>query len=84
VVGAMGDGGAGGGGGMGGLGMGVNGHQALRASHSHAGAFTVQPPAHNGHMALCATSSAPPQFESMAAPSHQGQGFCVVCVIGDG
>lgn len=51
----------------------LNGHQALRVAHSHVGAFSMHHPQHhNGHMALCATSSAPPQFQSMAVPVHQG------------
>lgn len=63
-VGGIGDGGAGG--------SNLNGHQGLRATNSHAGAFSVHHQ-HNGHMALHATSSAPPQFETMAASVSQGE-----------
>ncbi|XP_076463514.1 protein Smaug homolog 1-like isoform X2 [Babylonia areolata] len=59
----------------------TGGHQSLRATNSHAGAFGVAPQHHlNGHVALHATSSAPPQFEtlagggSVAGPSSQSQG----------
>ncbi|KAK7104061.1 protein Smaug homolog 1-like [Littorina saxatilis] len=63
-VGGLGEGGAGGS---------SNGHQGLRATNSHAGAFSVHHhQQHNGHMALHATSSAPPQFETMAASVPQG------------
>ena len=59
-AGGLGEGGAGG--------AHVNGHQNLRASNSHAGAFSVHHQ-HNGHMPLHATTSAPPQFDSVQAAS---------------
>lgn len=62
--GGLGDGGAGG--------SNLNGHQGLRATNSHAGAFSVHHH-QNGHMPLHATSSAPPQFETMAASVPQGE-----------
>ncbi|KAK7502826.1 hypothetical protein BaRGS_00006076 [Batillaria attramentaria] len=59
--GGLGDGGAGG------SSLLPNGHLGLRATNSHAGAFSV----HNGHMPLHATSSAPPNFDTMAASVSQ-------------
>lgn len=70
------DGGAGsssglGDGGAGGANLLSNGHMGLRATNSHAGAFTVN--VHNGHMPLHATSSAPPNFETFTIPTSQGK-----------
>ncbi|XP_076443190.1 protein Smaug homolog 2-like isoform X2 [Babylonia areolata] len=65
--GGLGEGGAGG--------SSVNGHQSLRASNSHAGAFSMHHPhphPHNGHLPLHATSSAPPHFDTMAASIAHG------------
>ena len=47
-----------------------NGHLTLRAANSHVGAFGAAP----GHMPLHATSSAPPNFNSMPPPSGPSQG----------
>ncbi|RUS88180.1 hypothetical protein EGW08_004077 [Elysia chlorotica] len=46
-----------------------NGHLTLRAANSHVGAFGAAP----GHMPLHATSSAPPNFNSMPPPSGPSQ-----------
>ncbi|KAL8604800.1 hypothetical protein ACOMHN_028428 [Nucella lapillus] len=62
-------GGAGGGEGGAGGSSSLNGHQGLRVSNSHAGAFTC---GNNGHVVLHATSSAPPHFDTMAASVSQG------------
>ncbi|CAL1527783.1 unnamed protein product [Lymnaea stagnalis] len=46
-----------------------NGHLTLRATNSHAGAFGAS----HGHMQLHATSSAPPNFNSMLNPGPNSQ-----------
>lgn len=46
-----------------------NGHYGLRPTNSHAGVFSVP----NGHLPLQATSSAPPNFETLSTSVSQGE-----------